>query len=131
VYRRADLPLRFRLEGSPRVPPIVALADEGWTIEWRAAAAETRAWNSFGDHGYDDSLPVMRAIFIAHGPAFRRGLVVPPFRNIHIYPLLAEVLGLRPAPTDGTVDSMRVMLSSPLPARASRLPLRPPPRSRP
>ncbi len=131
VYRRAKLPPRFRLEGSPRVPPIVALADEGWTLEWRAAAAQARAWSSFGNHGYDDSLPVMRAIFIAHGPAFRRGLVVPPFRNIHIYPLLAEVLGLHPAPTDGTLDSVRVMLSSPLPGRVSRLPPRPPPRSPP
>ena len=52
----------------------------------------------------------MRAIFIAHGPAFRRGVTVPPFRNIHVYPLLAEVLDLAPAPTDGSLDSVRAML---------------------
>jgi predicted AlkP superfamily pyrophosphatase or phosphodiesterase len=63
-----------------------------------------------GNHGYDDTLPSMRAIFIAHGPAFRRGMTVPPFRNIHVYPLLAAVLGLDPAPTDGSLDSVRAML---------------------
>jgi hypothetical protein len=53
----------------------------------------------------------MRAVFLADGPAFRDGLVVESFQNIHIYPLLAHVLGLKPAPTDGRLDSVRVMLA--------------------
>jgi hypothetical protein len=38
---------------------------------------------------------------------------VPPFRNIHVYPLLAAVLGLNPVPTDGSLDSVRAMLVEP------------------
>ena len=53
----------------------------------------------------------MRGIFIAHGPAFRRGITVPPFRNIHVYPLLAEVLRITPAPADGSLDSVRALLA--------------------
>jgi ectonucleotide pyrophosphatase/phosphodiesterase family protein 7 len=52
----------------------------------------------------------MRAIFIAAGPAFRRGYVAEPFQNIHVYELICAVLGLRPAPNDGSLDSVRVML---------------------
>jgi predicted AlkP superfamily pyrophosphatase or phosphodiesterase len=110
VYRRAELPARFHLEGSPRVPPIVAIADAGWTIAARTAETP-RPEIILGNHGYDDSLSTMRAIFIAHGPAFRRGITVPPFRNIHVYPLLAKVLGLTPAPGDGSIDSVRGLLA--------------------
>jgi predicted AlkP superfamily pyrophosphatase or phosphodiesterase len=109
VYRRAELPERFHLEGGPRVAPIVAIADEGWTIAQRKAKDQPTI--ILGNHGFDDTLSTMRAIFIAHGAAFRRGITVPPFRNIHVYPLLAEVLGLTPAPTDGSLDSVRALLA--------------------
>jgi predicted AlkP superfamily pyrophosphatase or phosphodiesterase len=109
VYRRAELPARFHLEGSPRVAPIVAIADEGWTIAQRTASGQSTI--ILGNHGFDDTLSTMRAIFIAHGPAFRRGTTVPPFRNIHVYPLLAEVLGLTPVATDGSLDSVRTLLA--------------------
>jgi predicted AlkP superfamily pyrophosphatase or phosphodiesterase len=106
VWRRAELPARFHLGGSPRVPPVIAMADPGWTIRW----GNEEGWNSNGDHGYDDSLPDMAAIFVAHGPAFRRGVVVPAFRNIHLYALMADLLGLKPAANDGSLDSVRMVL---------------------
>jgi hypothetical protein len=52
----------------------------------------------------------MGALFVAAGPAFRSGVVVAPFQNIHVYALLANVLGLKPAATDGSLDSVRVLL---------------------
>jgi hypothetical protein len=60
-------------------------------------------------HGYPPERASMRAIFIARGPAFGKG-VVKPFQNIHIYPLLAKVLELQPAPNDGKLDSVRAVL---------------------
>ncbi len=106
VYRKAQLPARYHLEGSPRIPPVIAIADAGWTIRWRSE----KGWNTHGDHGYDDSLPDMRALFVARGPAFRRGALVPAFRNIHLYALMAAVLGLEPAENDGSLDTVRAML---------------------
>ena len=106
VYRRAELPERFHLEGSARVPPIIAIADAGWTIRW-----DREGWDTYGDHGYDDTVTDMRAIFLAHGPAFRRGVVVPPFRNIHVYSLIAAVLRIQPVQTDGSLDSVRGVLA--------------------
>jgi len=111
VYRRAELPARFHLEG-PRIAPIVAIADQGWTIAQRAPE-DPNPKIILGNHGFDDTLSTMRSIFIAHGPAFRRGVTVRPFRNIHVYPLLAKVLGLTPAPADGSLDSVRALLAEP------------------
>lgn len=111
VYRRGEIPARFRLEG-PRVAPIVALADEGWTIT-RRTAEEPAPTIILGNHGYDDALPSMEAFFVARGPAFRRGFRVPAFRNIHLYPLMAEVLRIEPQKSDGSLDSVRSLLSAP------------------
>lgn len=109
VLSPEELEERFRLEG-PRVPPIVALAEEGWTIA-RRTAKDPAPRIIRGNHGYDDALPSMHALFVARGPAFRRGARVPAFRNIHVYPLLAEVLGIEPVVTDGSLDSVRALLS--------------------
>jgi hypothetical protein len=43
----------------------------------------------------------MHGIFVASGPAFKAGVTVPPFENVHIYNALAEVLGVTPAKNDG------------------------------
>ncbi len=110
VYRRGEIPARYRLEG-PRIAPIVALADEGWTIA-RRTAADPAPGIIRGNHGYDDALPSMGAIFVARGPAFRRGVRVPAFRNIHLYPLMARVLGIDPLASDGSLDSTQALLGS-------------------
>jgi predicted AlkP superfamily pyrophosphatase or phosphodiesterase len=48
-----------------------------------------------GKHGFDNHLPDMRASFLAWGPAFKAGLTIEGFENVHIYPLIAHILGLQ------------------------------------
>lgn len=50
--------------------------------------------SSPGKHGYDPKLPEMRASFRAWGPAFKAGKTINGFENIHVYPLVAKILGL-------------------------------------
>lgn len=47
-----------------------------------------------GAHGYDPAMPQMHASFYAWGPAFKKGLVIDSFENVHVYPLMARILGL-------------------------------------
>ena len=107
VFRREELPSRLAFGTNARIPEIIAIASEGWRITTRRQAGDFRPG---GDHGYDNALPSMRALFLASGPGFRRGITVPGFANIHVYPLMVELLGLEPAPNDGSLDSVRVML---------------------
>jgi len=53
----------------------------------------------------------MRALFVAHGPAFRHALVVPEFDSVDIYPLLTKILGITPAPNDGDYRVVAPMLA--------------------
>lgn len=112
VYRKGSVPARWHFNAHPRITPIVAVADEGWVITSRAmrARSEENGWSGGGAHGYDPELPSMGAIFVAAGPGIAKGKVVAPFRNVHVYSLLAELLRLTPAKTDGTLDSVRVIL---------------------
>jgi len=109
VYRRDDIPERYHYRAHPRIAPVIAVADEGWLISSRSRDA-SRPREERGSHGYDPALPSMRALFVAQGPAFRNGAVIAPFGSVHVYGLLCEVLGLRPAPNDGALDSVRAML---------------------
>ena len=64
-----------------------------------------------GDHGYDNYLPDMGATFYAWGPAFKRGVTVPAFENVNVYPLIAHILGLRVSqPIDGSLKVVNEML---------------------
>ena len=102
-WRKADVPARFHYGRNARVPPLVCLADEGWTTttrDWLAKGNQVKR----GAHGYDPELVSMRATFIATGPAFARGRVIAPFENVDVYPMLARLLGLTPQPGDGATD---------------------------
>jgi predicted AlkP superfamily pyrophosphatase or phosphodiesterase len=108
VYRKADLPARFHYSSSPRIAPLLVLPDEGWTLTTRDRLEKRKREGNYhlrGGHGYDNQLTSMRAIFIAHGPAFKKRLLIEPFENVQIYNLMARILGLRPAPNDGN-DSL-------------------------
>jgi predicted AlkP superfamily pyrophosphatase or phosphodiesterase len=106
AYRAEELPARFHFKDNPRIAPVWILPDEGWHVGTRANREKLRVRYPekgylAGDHGFDPALTTMRGIFIAHGPAFRRGVELPEVENIHIYNLLCAALKLKPAPNDG------------------------------
>jgi predicted AlkP superfamily pyrophosphatase or phosphodiesterase len=112
VFRKGEVPARLHFNAHRRITPIVAIADEGWSITSRERADRWRASGrpTGGTHGYDPALISMGATFIAAGPGIAVGRVVPPFGNIHVYPLMARLLGVTPAPNSGSLDSVRAVL---------------------
>lgn len=117
-WRKSELPTRFHYGKHRRVPPMVCLADHGWIIASHEGMAGDKHF-SLGKHGYDNEDPDMRAIFIAHGPAFRTGITLPPFDNVDVYPLLAFLLGLEPEPSDGNFDMVSGALKIANPANTA------------
>jgi predicted AlkP superfamily pyrophosphatase or phosphodiesterase len=110
VYRKQDIPERFHFRDHVRIQPIVGVADEGWSVSSRPFVRARPDRHQGGNHGYDNLAPSMGALFIAAGPAFRDGEVVPPLQNIHLYEMFCAILDLDPAPNDGSLDSVRVLL---------------------
>jgi predicted AlkP superfamily pyrophosphatase or phosphodiesterase len=114
IYRKSELPARYKFGKHPRIAPILVLPDEGSIVMTRKAYDQAKKDGGLnklrGTHGYDNELESMRATFIAHGAAFKRGAVVEPFENIHIYNLMAKILGLTPARNDGNLEAVKNVL---------------------
>lgn len=109
VFRKDELPERFHLD-HPRTPPLIAVADEGWVITTRASHEENPDRFRGGAHGYDNLAESMGGIFIAHGPAFKSGETVDAFEIVHLYDVMCELLGLKPAPNDGDAKALAGIL---------------------
>ncbi len=106
VVRREEIPDRFEFAGHERIPPIVGIADEGWSISSSSDVARCPRCFDGGTHGYDHRLESMGALLVARGPSFRRATKIGPIENFHLYNAMCIVLGLDPAPNSG--DPARV-----------------------
>jgi predicted AlkP superfamily pyrophosphatase or phosphodiesterase len=109
-WDKADIPRRFHYGSNPRVPPLVCSAETGWRITSSDYVARRDKPLNRGEHGYDNADPRMRALFLAHGPAFRSGQVVPEFPNVDVYPLMTHLLGIPAQPNDGDYAAVEDML---------------------
>ena len=109
-WRKQELPARWQYGQHPRVPAIVCQMDEGWNALPAQQLQSHKAELNRGSHGYDPSLVSMRATFIATGPSFRAGSTLPAFDNVDVYPLLAHLLDIAPAPNDGKLDTFTPVL---------------------
>ena len=67
---------------------------------------------SVGKHGYDPrSVPEMKATFFAWGNQFKNSTVIDEFENVNVYPVVAEILGLKIAqPIDGKLRHIKKIL---------------------
>jgi len=102
VWQKADIPERLHYGNSPRFPGIVVLADSLWSIGTR-----TDPLGYTGAHGYDNAFTDMNTIFYAEGPAFKENYSSTPFSNVEVYGIVAHILGLEPATTDGDIEKVR------------------------
>ncbi len=65
-----------------------------------------------GKHGYNPlTTPEMKATFYAWGPEFKSHLTINEFRNVNVYPLVADILGLKiTEPIDGKLNVLKPIL---------------------
>ena len=91
AYLAGDVPERFHYRSNPRIGDIVVIMDEHWQL------GRSRS-SSRGQHGFDNMLPSMYAIFLAAGPGIRHGVTIAPFENVDVYTFMTELLGIAPPP---------------------------------
>ncbi len=99
IYKRQDVPARLHFRDNARIPSIVGVPDQGWTVTTGERLKESEL--HVGAHGYEPASADMGALFVAAGPPLRQGLIVAPFENVHVYDLLCRLLNITPARNDG------------------------------
>jgi predicted AlkP superfamily pyrophosphatase or phosphodiesterase len=83
------------------------LADERGMVRYQNNSARFKT-DVFGEHGFSPRYREMWGIFYANGPKIRSGFKIPPFQNIHIYPLICQLLGL---PVPDEIDGKKEVLA--------------------
>lgn len=107
VWRKEELPPHYHYGTHPRVESIIVEADRGWGLQMKPGRSGSY---SKGTHGYDPQNTDMHGIFYARGPAFKQGYSQESFENVNLYPLIAHILNLKPAQTDGKLAWVQGML---------------------
>ena len=110
VYKRADVPKYLHYSNNIRIAPIVGILDNGWSLTSHYCLASHPSYYTGGTHGYDPANADMHAFFLAYGPAFKSGTIVPAFENIQLYNLMARVLEIEPAENDGDIELVKDIL---------------------
>lgn len=122
-WRKGHFPARLNYGTNARTPAISCLADVGWRISSSDYIKNRKRPMTLGEHGYDIDGPLMHALFIAHGPGFRAGVVVDGFPNVDVYPLMTHLLGIKAQANDGNMtpwkNALRPSTMTPPPTRTS------------
>jgi len=112
AYPLSDFPY-YQDKGNPRLGQFILYPDYGYYLSdsRRIALVENGSFSQGGEHGFNPEFPEMHAIFYAGGPAFRSGITIPSFRNVHVYPLACRLLGLPiPEDIDGRIEVLEGIL---------------------
>jgi predicted AlkP superfamily pyrophosphatase or phosphodiesterase len=107
ILKKSEFPARWDYQVD-RAGDLMMVALPGRYIRgatWDTFLKTATVGSKFGVHGYDPmEVKDMRGIFYAHGPNIRSGMMIPAFQNIHVYPLIAKILGLTLPPIDGKIE---------------------------
>ena len=76
VRLRSNMPEKYHFSNNDRIAPLWLIPKVGWAIvkkdefDVQKALKSGEGYHPMGLHGYDHEHPLMRAIFVARGPAF-------------------------------------------------------------
>uniref|UniRef100_A0A914W5E1 glycerophosphocholine cholinephosphodiesterase n=1 Tax=Plectus sambesii TaxID=2011161 RepID=A0A914W5E1_9BILA len=122
--RMGDLPKWYGYARSDVIPELVLIAQPGHAILSKPTspkqlpAASDEDW-SRGMSGYNNEFPDMLGVFLALGPAFKKGMRKGPANLVDIYPLMCHILSLDCPRGDGNMTNIDdVLVVSALTSRA-------------
>ncbi|KAK1172646.1 hypothetical protein AOXY_G5280 [Acipenser oxyrinchus oxyrinchus] len=114
-YLKQHLPKRLHYANNRRIEDIHLLVERKWHVARKSGEGRKHPGKCtfFGDHGYDNKINSMQTIFLGYGPTFKYKTKVPAFENIELYNVMCDLLGLKPAPNNGTHGSLNHLLKNP------------------
>jgi ectonucleotide pyrophosphatase/phosphodiesterase family member 5 len=99
VYYKEEVPERLHYQNSERIAPIVVICKEGFALRTTNSGTFLN-----GNHGFDNTVKSMRAIFLARGPDFVQNGRIEKLNNVDIYPLLCVLLKIDCNKNNGTLN---------------------------
>uniref|UniRef100_A0A673LDT4 Ectonucleotide pyrophosphatase/phosphodiesterase family member 2-like n=1 Tax=Sinocyclocheilus rhinocerous TaxID=307959 RepID=A0A673LDT4_9TELE len=115
-YLKQHLPKRLHYANNHRIEEVHLMVERKWHIARKFYESKRNHGKCgfAGDHGYDNKINSMQTIFLGYGPSFKFKTKIPPFENIELYNVMCDLLGLKPAPNNGTHGSLNQLLRAPV-----------------
>jgi len=112
TFTKEYIPRRLHHSRSERIGDITLLMDDNWSTYAAEEGLANYCETHDASHGWDNQFKSMNALFSAHGPAFKRQMLMEePFNNIELYNVVAGILDVSPAPNNGTQGSLNHIMS--------------------
>ncbi len=110
VYKKEAVPTYLNYNKHERIGDLVLMADTPYEIIY--TEKEMYPKKPGGTHGYDPfENKEMGAFFCIEGPKIKKNFQLAATENIHVYPLIAHILGLKiQVPIDGKLEAMSEVL---------------------
>jgi len=104
-YRQQDIPANLHFSANPSIEDALLISNQHYITRSDAPAGH------IGKHGYDANvITEMNTVLYAQGPAFNH-VSIAAAENIHLYPLIAHILGLTISePIDGRLSVLAPLL---------------------
>jgi len=111
VLKKTEFPQNWHYSANSRIGDLLILANNGHYIprnNQKEAYAGLALGSMIGVHGYDPyQNKDMHGIFYAMGPNIKKGMKIPAFQNIDIFPFIAEILQLEISEIDGNTETLK------------------------
>jgi predicted AlkP superfamily pyrophosphatase or phosphodiesterase len=88
TYKKSDIPEQYHYQKNDRIGDLLVVANPPNIFSPKGKR------NGKGTHGYDPIFNDMHGIFYAEGPNVKPQSKINSFRNIHLYPFIADMLNL-------------------------------------
>ncbi|XP_070574610.1 ectonucleotide pyrophosphatase/phosphodiesterase family member 7-like [Ptychodera flava] len=106
VYKKDEIPDHYHYKNNERILDILLEAEPPWFVIMSPSSNTT----PITAHGYDFLYWEMKSIFYGYGPRFKANYERGPFESVNIYPLMCQLLGLKPAVNNGSLDNVKDFL---------------------
>ncbi|CAJ0602605.1 unnamed protein product [Cylicocyclus nassatus] len=109
IFRKENFDDRWHFTGiSSRIGDIILEPEAGYDVQFncgyvKEAKKQSRDLHS-STHGINPDDPGMRAVLVLRGPSFAKTQKITRIpQNIDLYPLMCYLLGIKPAPNNGSM----------------------------
>lgn len=116
LYRREDVPPAYGYSRNSNIGDILIEPEPGYNVRVNCSHHDDATMEPFhsSSHGMNPNHWTMRSILVMKGPAFKQKYKVDVVaNNIDLYPLMCHILGLLPAPNNGSLLHMFEVLKMP------------------
>uniref|UniRef100_A0A915Q4T9 Uncharacterized protein n=1 Tax=Setaria digitata TaxID=48799 RepID=A0A915Q4T9_9BILA len=113
IYYKDEVPKEYGYSNNANIGDILLEPEPGYNVRVQCSHDDKEVSKPFHSscHGMDPNHWTMKSILLMKGPMFKQNYqVYKTANNIDLYPLMCYILGVVPAPNNGTLQHMLEVL---------------------